>query len=53
MSQTNVREIAATDGKGLKSFVALERRWVGTNPHYVLQIDADVIKGLSGPFTLR
>src|SRR4030095_11827358 len=26
MSQTNVREIPTTDGKGLKSFVALERR---------------------------
>ena len=48
MSQTNVREIPATDGEGLKSFVALERRWVGTNPQYVSQIDADVIKGLSG-----
>jgi GNAT superfamily N-acetyltransferase len=32
----------------LKSFVALERRWVGTNPHYVSEIDADAIKGLSG-----
>jgi len=48
MSQTNVREIPTTDGKGLKSFVALERRWVGTKPQYVSEIDADLIKGLSG-----
>jgi ribosomal protein S18 acetylase RimI-like enzyme len=48
MSQTNVREIPTTDRKGLKSFVALERQWVGTNPQYVSEIDADVIKGLSG-----
>ena len=48
MSHTNVREIPATDSNGLKSFVALERQWVGTNPRYVSEIDADVIKGLSG-----
>jgi GNAT superfamily N-acetyltransferase len=48
MSQTAVREIPPNDGKGLKSFVALERQWVGTNPQYVSEIDADVIKGLSG-----
>jgi len=48
MSQTSVTEIPTTDGKGLKSFVALERQWVGTNPQYVSEIDADVIKSLSG-----
>lgn len=48
MSQTNVREIPTTDRKELKNFVALERVWVGTNPQYVSEIDADVIKGLSG-----
>jgi ribosomal protein S18 acetylase RimI-like enzyme len=48
MSQSSVREIPTTDAKGLKTFVALERRWVGTHPQYVSEIDADVIKGLSG-----
>lgn len=48
MSHTNVSEIPISDRKGLKRFVALERGWVGTNPHFVSEIDADVIKGLSG-----
>lgn len=48
MIQATVREILPTDGKGLKNFVALERGWGGSNPHYVSEIDADVIKGLSG-----
>ena len=48
MSQTSIREIPTTDKKELKRFVALERQWIGSNPQYVSEIDADVIKGLSG-----
>ena len=48
MSGTTVREASTTDARALKSFVTLERHWVGSNPLFVPEIDADVIKGLSG-----
>ncbi len=48
MSETTVREVPTTNARALRSFVALERQWVGSNPLFVSEIDADVIKGLSG-----
>ncbi len=48
MSETAVREVLPSDARALKSFVALERHWIGSNPLFVSEIDADVIRGLSG-----
>lgn len=48
MSETTVREILPGDARALKHFVALEREWNGANPLFVSEIDADVIRGLSG-----
>lgn len=48
MSDTTVREVCPGNAKALKSFAALERQWIGSNPLFVSEIDADVIKGLSG-----
>ena len=44
----SVREISTSDTRALKRFVALERKFVGSNPLFVSAIDADVIKCLSG-----
>ena len=44
----DVREVHPSDARALASFVALERQWSGSNPLFVSEIDADVIKGLSG-----
>jgi GNAT superfamily N-acetyltransferase len=48
MSETTVREVRPSDAGALKSFVALERQWIGSNALFVSEIDADLIKGLSG-----
>lgn len=48
MSQATVREIPVADSHASKKFVALERQWIGDNRHYVSEVDADVIKALSG-----
>lgn len=48
MSNEYVRELSISDKKALKNFVALERKLVGSNPLFISEIDADVIKGLSG-----
>ena len=44
----SVREISTSDTGALKRFVALERKFIGSNPLFVSEIDADVIKYLSG-----
>jgi GNAT superfamily N-acetyltransferase len=48
MSETTIKEVCPSDARALRSFVALERRWIGSNPLFVSEIDADVIRGLSG-----
>jgi GNAT superfamily N-acetyltransferase len=48
MSREHVREISTTDTKALKRFAALERQLLGSNPLFVSEMDADVIKRLSG-----
>lgn len=48
MASTQVREISTDDARSVKQFVALERQWVGANPQFVSEIDADVCKALSG-----
>lgn len=48
MSNKSVKEIPTFDKRALKSFVALERRFVGSNPLFVSDIDEDVINRLSG-----
>lgn len=48
MSNEGVKEISTFDRKALKSFVALERQFVGSNPLFVSDIDEDVINRLSG-----
>src|SRR5687767_13726944 len=48
MSREQVREISTIDTKALKRFAALERQLVGSNPLFVSEIDADVIKRVSG-----
>ena len=48
MSREHIREISTTDTEALKRFAALERQLVGSNPLFVSEIDADVIKRLSG-----
>lgn len=48
MSEMTVREVLPGNASGLKSFVALERQWIGSNPLFVSEIDADLIKCLSG-----
>ncbi|MEW5975065.1 MAG: GNAT family N-acetyltransferase [Acidobacteriota bacterium] len=47
MSKESIREISTTDTEALKRFVALERELVGSNPLFVSEIDADVVKRLS------
>ncbi len=48
MSNESVREISTSDKSALKLFVALERKFDGSNPLFVSEIDADVINSLSG-----
>lgn len=48
MSQPTVREIPITDVKQLQSFVALERQWLASHPRYVSEVDAEVLRALSG-----
>jgi GNAT superfamily N-acetyltransferase len=48
MSREHIREISTTDTEALKRFAALERQLVGSNRLFVSEIDADVIKRLSG-----
>jgi GNAT superfamily N-acetyltransferase len=48
MSREQVREISTTDTSGLKRFAALERQLASSHPLFVSEIDADVIKRLSG-----
>jgi hypothetical protein len=47
MSGGHIREIFTTYTEALKCFAALERQLVGSNPLFVSEIDADVIKRLS------
>lgn len=46
--RVSIREISISDKGALKSFVALERRFLGSNPLFISAIDEDVIKCLSG-----
>ncbi len=48
VSETTVREVCPSNAKALRSFVALERSWIGSNPLFISETDADVIKRLSG-----
>lgn len=48
MSRDSVREVSISDKKALKDFIALERKFDGSNPLFVSEIEADVIKCLSG-----
>ena len=43
-----VRELSTSDPAALKSFIALERKLIGASPLFVSEIDADVLKCLSG-----
>lgn len=48
MTREGVSEISTSDRGAVKSFVALERKLVDSNPRFVSDIDSDVIKRLSG-----
>ena len=48
MSGESIREISTADKGGLKGFVALERKLVGSNPLFISDADSDVINQLSG-----
>jgi GNAT superfamily N-acetyltransferase len=48
MSHPAVREIPIDDSQQLKNFIALERQWLGSHPRYVSEVDADVLRALSG-----
>jgi len=43
-----VKELSTSDSAALKSFVVLERTLVGASPLFVSEIDADVLRCLSG-----
>ena len=48
MRSEGVREISTSDKRALKLFIALERHFVGSNPLFVSDTDADVTNRLSG-----
>jgi GNAT superfamily N-acetyltransferase len=48
VSRDGVREVSTSDTGALQSFVALERKLVGSNRLFVSDIDSDVMKRLSG-----
>jgi hypothetical protein len=43
-----VQELSTSDSAALKRFVVLERTLIGANPLFVSEMDADVLKCLSG-----
>ena len=48
MSKEHIRQVSPSDASVLKNFVTLERDLLSSNPLFVSEIDADVIKQLSG-----
>ena len=44
----HVRELSTSDPAALKTFITLERKLIGASPLFVSEIDADVLKCLSG-----
>jgi GNAT superfamily N-acetyltransferase len=48
MSNPSIVEISPSDKKGLKRFIELERKLVGHNEFFTSEMDADMMKRLSG-----
>ena len=48
MSSTGVRDISVSNREALKNFVALERELLGSYPLYILEMESDLFKRLSG-----